>query len=81
MSPAYQAAYDQQMGLNKSVYGTADTQTLGMMGAAGFPLYTDPRLMQDRLAQTYQAGGPDAQAAYDELMRQFAGSSSGGGTG
>ena len=51
------------MGLNQNVYGTTDTQKLGMLGTAGFPLYTDPRLMQDRLAQTYQAGGPDAQAA------------------
>ena len=79
-SPAYQAAYNTQMGLNQNVYGTTDPQKLGMLGTAGFPLYTDPRLMQDRLAQTYQAGGPDAQAAYDELMRQFA-QASGGGSG
>ena len=83
-SPAYQAAYNTQMGLNQNVYGTTNAQTLGTMGMAGFPLYTDPRLMQDRLAQTYQAGGPDAQAAYDELMRQFgqqggSGYSGGGG--
>jgi len=81
VSPAYQAAYDQQMGLNKSVYGTADPQTLGVMGAAGFPLYSDPRLIQDRLAQTYQAGGPDAQAALDELRRLWAPASGGGGGG
>jgi uncharacterized membrane protein YgcG len=80
-SPAYQAAYNTQMGLNQNVYGTTDTAKLGMLGTAGFPLYTDPRLMQDRLAQTYQAGGPDAQAAYDELMRQFAQASGGGGYG
>jgi len=80
-SPAYQAAYNTQMGLNQNVYGTTDTTKLGMLGAAGFPLYTDPRLLQDRLAQTYQAGGPDAQAAYDELMRQFARASGSGAGG
>jgi uncharacterized membrane protein YgcG len=78
-SPAYNAAYNTQMGLNQNVYGTTDPQKLGMLGLSGAPLYTDPRLLQDRLAQTYQAGGPDAQAAYDELMRQFAQASGGGG--
>jgi hypothetical protein len=80
-SPAYNAAYNTQMGLNQNVYGTTDPQKLGMLGTAGFPLYTDPRLLQDRLAQTYQAGGPDAQAAYDELMRQFARASGSGAGG
>ena len=80
-SPAYQAAYNTQMGLNQNVYGTTNAQTLGTMGMAGFPLYTDPRLMQDRLAQTYQAGGPDAQAALDELRRLWAPASGGGGGG
>ena len=81
VSPAYQTAYDQQMATNKAVYGTTDTQTLGMMGAAGFPLYSDPRLIQDRLAQTYQAGGPNAQAAYDEFLRQTGQQGSGYGSG
>ena len=80
-SPAYNAAYNTQMGLNQNVYGTTDTTKLGMLGAAGFPLYTDPRLLQDRLAQTYQAGGPDAQAALDELRRLWAPTSGGGGGG
>jgi hypothetical protein len=82
-SAAYNAAYNTQMGLNNNVYGTTDPQKLGTLGMAGFPLYTDPRLIQDRLAQAYEAGGPDAQAAYDELMRQFApaGGGGGGGTG
>ena len=81
-SPAYNAAYNTQMGLNQNVYGTTDPHEARHAGAAAARRSTQiPVSSQDRLAQTYQAGGPDAQAAYDELMRQFARASGSGAGG
>jgi hypothetical protein len=46
-----------------------------MLGAAGFPLFNDPRMIQDHLAQLAQGTvtepGVSAQAAQDEFFRQL----------
>ena len=36
-----------------NVYGTSDPARLGMLGSAGFPLWSDPRMQQDFAANTF----------------------------
>ena len=38
---------------NQNVYGTSDPQRLGLLGTAGFPLWSDPRMQQDFAANTF----------------------------
>jgi uncharacterized membrane protein YgcG len=62
--------------MNQNAYGTDDPAKLGLLGSAGFPLWNDPRLVQDHLAQlaqgTITAPGVTQQAAEDEFRRQMA---------
>jgi len=70
-------------GMNQNAYGTSDPAKLGLLGSAGFPLWNDPRLVQDHLAQlaqgTITAPGVTPQAAEDEFWRQMRGGNRGGG--
>lgn len=63
--------------MNQNAYGTDDPAKLGLLGSAGFPLWNDPRLVQDHLAQlaqgTITAPGVTQQAAEDEFWRQMRG--------
>lgn len=69
--------------MNQNAYGTDDPAKLGLLGSAGFPLWNDPRLVQDHLAQlaqgTITAPGVTQQAAEDEFWRQMRGGRGGSG--
>lgn len=72
---ATDAAQQQQ----NMVYGGGhpiSARNQGILSAAGFPSFMDPRLIQGRLATMAQGG--DA-AAHDEFMRQIHGGGGGGG--
>jgi hypothetical protein len=73
------------MAQNKAAYGTDDPAKLGMLGSAGFPLMSDPRMVQDHLAQLAQGTitqpGVSQAAAEDEFWRQLRGRGGGWGTG
>ena len=76
---AWSAAQD------NAVYGAGDPKTRGMQGTAGFPMWSDPRMQQDHLAQlamgTISTPGVDPQDARDELLRRISGMGGGGGSG
>jgi hypothetical protein len=67
--------------MNQNAYGK-DPAMQGLAGSAGFPLWSDPRMVQDHLAQlaqgTISTPGVDPQDAQDELMRRIRGGGWGG---
>lgn len=71
---------------NQSAYGTSDPQKLGALASAGFPLFNDPRLIQDQLANMAQAGDKDAADEFQKMIGggggfSFAGYGGGGNAG
>jgi len=64
--------------MNRNAYGTADPQHLGQLGSAGFPLFSDPRMVQGYLGTMAQNGDEDAAEA---LRRMLGGASAWGGRG
>jgi len=70
--------------MNQTAYGK-DPAMQGLAGSAGFPLWSDPRMVQDHLAQlaqgTISTPGVDPQDARDELMKQIAAAGSNAGSG
>jgi len=66
---------------NRNAYGTDNQQTLGILGGAGFPLFSDPRLIQDQLATMAQGGNRDAEDELRRMIPGFQGGGYGGGWG
>lgn len=64
--------------MNQNAFGTSDSAKLGILGAAGFPLFNDPRMIQGFLG-TMAMNGDDAAA--EQLRRLLQGGWSGGGMG
>jgi hypothetical protein len=63
---------------NKNAYGTADQEKLGALASAGFPMMSDPRVIQDQLATMAQAGDQDALETFRRMMSGGWGSGWGG---
>ena len=61
--------------MNQNAFGTSDPTKLGMLGAAGFPLFNDPRMIQGFLG-TMAMNGDDAAA--EQLRRMLQGGFFGG---
>lgn len=69
MSPMARAT---QIGdlLNHNAYGTADPTHLGILGSAGFPSFSDPRMIHGYLATMAQQGD---ETALEQLRRMLQG--------
>jgi len=70
--------------MNQNAYGK-DPAMQGLAGSAGFPMWSDPRMIQDHLAQlaqgTISTPGVDPQDARDELLKQISAASGRGSDG
>ena len=70
--------------MNHNAYGTSDQEQLGRLGGFGFPMFTDPRMVQGYLGTMAQNGDDDAAEALRRMLRGgggWAGGGYGGGEG
>jgi len=73
----------QGMAMNQNAYHTTDPTKLGMLGTAGFPLFTGPASVQDLAAKQIQAVSDPYQQEFmrQQFLRQLMPSGANGGGG